>query len=487
MSLITPAKIDFSIFQELPWNKLCFVDVETTGSAPPYARVTEVAVVSYPLESDEPVHSWSSLVDPGISIPPEIRFLTGISNEMVRDAPKFASLVDKFEQLLVDGLFVAHHARFDFGFIKHEFERAGKAWPSTIKTLCTVRLSRLLDADKAPHSLDAIRIRYRLPSTDRHRALGDAMALKHFFEALCAKHGEKAVLLGIKRLMQMPSLPAHLPPDCLTNIPHTAGVYFFYGENNHPLYIGKSVDLRARVASHFGQDHKSERGIRLASEIRRIEYLESPDELCALIKEQQLIATLSPSYNVALRKKQNAVLVKFDFQAIQSVQTIQIIAAEKVSLEEILSQKFYGPFSSKSAAKKALTELAHAAQLCLPSLGLEKRTKALTGTPCFARQVMRCLGACCTDRNVSEDYRALEILLEPLHIKLEKDDASIPVQLADGQWVRYAQIVEAPDADWQSQTFSPTIYSLLTSKHARTTLRTARSCAPQLDQTITQS
>jgi DNA polymerase III subunit epsilon len=472
MSDTPPAQIDFNVFKELPWNKLCFVDVETTGSAPPYARVTEVAVVSYPFDPQKETQSWSSLVDPGISIPPEIRFLTGISNEMVRGAPKFSTLVDKFEQLLVDGLFVAHHARFDFGFIKHEFERAGKPWPSTIKTLCTVRLSRLLDADKAPHSLDAIRIRYRLPSTDRHRALGDSMALKYFFEALCAKHGEKAVLLGIKRLMQMPSLPSHLPPDSLTNIPHTAGVYFFYGENDHPLYIGKSVDLRARVASHFGQDHKSERGIRLASEIRRIEYLETPDELCALIKEQQLIAELSPSYNVALRKKQNAVLIRFDHESAQPIKTV---VAEQVSLNELLTSAYYGPFSSKASAKKTMTELAHAAQLCLPSLGLEKRAKQLDGTPCFARQVKRCFGACCGERSAKEDFFALQSLLEPQKIQLNNDNNHIPAQLADGQWVKYAQIVETSEACSDNQKFNPAIYAVLSSKHAKATLIAART------------
>jgi DNA polymerase III subunit epsilon len=472
MSGTPPAQIDFNVFKELPWSKLCFVDVETTGSAPPYARVTEVAVVSYPLNAGNEIHSWSSLVDPGISIPPEIRFLTGISNDMVRGAPKFATLVNKFEQLLVDGLFVAHHARFDFGFIKHEFERAGRPWPSTIKTLCTVRLSRLLDADKAPHSLDAIRIRYRLPTTDRHRALGDSMALKHFFEALCAKHGEKAVLLGIKRLMQMPSLPAHLPPDSLTNIPHTAGVYFFYGENNHPLYIGKSIDLRARIASHFGQDHKSERGIRLASEIRRIEYLETPDELCALIKEQQLIAELSPSYNVALRKKQNAVLVRFDHESSQAIKTI---AADEVTVQELITGAYYGPFSSKTSAKKAMTELAHSMQLCLPSLGLEKRTKDLNGTPCFAKQVKRCFGACCGERSPAEDFLALEILMRSQQIKLDADGNHIPTQLADGQWVRYAQIIATVDASWENQLFNASIYCLLTSKQAKTKLGKART------------
>jgi DNA polymerase III subunit epsilon len=456
---------DFEAFQVLPWETLCFVDVETTGSAPPFARVTELAVVSYSLRKLESKH-WSRLVNPGISIPPEIRFLTGITNEMVKDAAPISHYLDHFEELLKNGLFVAHHARFDFGFLKHEFERNGRPWPTNIRTLCTVRLSRLLDADKSPHSLDAIRIRYRLPNTDRHRALGDALALQHFFEALCAKHGEPAVVLAIKRLMSMPSLPAHLAPDALTKIPHTPGVYFFYGENNHPLYIGKSIDLRTRVASHFGQDHKSERGIRLASEIRRIEYEETPDELCALIKEQQLIHALSPSYNQALRKKQDAVLVAFQ-------EGIHYVAAGTIPLEKFSQARYYGPFSSKASAKKHLAEISHAQRLCLVSLGLERKLKVssiseTSTTACFARQVLRCRGACCGEVDLLDDLNLLETALHEQYINLDKLGPK-PWQLADGQWIRYAQIMEQSPEQWRSQLFSPAIYAILkrhTPKHA---------------------
>jgi DNA polymerase III subunit epsilon len=465
-ALLNTHCVQFEAFDSLPWAKICFVDVETTGSAPPHAGVTEVAVVSYPIKKTaispsaaglDPPSEWSSLINPDRSIPHEIRFLTGISNEMVRNAPRFAQVVDHVENLLEGALFVAHHARFDFGFLKYEFERAGRPWPATIKTLCTVRLSRLLDADKSPHSLDAIRIRYRLPSTERHRALGDAKALQYFFEALCKKHGEAAVLLAIKRLMLMPSLPAHLPADSLTNIPHAPGVYLFFGENNHPLYIGKSIDLRARVASHFGQDHRSERGIRLSSEIRRIEHIETPDELCALIKEQQLIHELSPSHNLALRKKQNAVLVHFS-------DDIEFVAATDVSLGDLIEKSYFGPFSTKASAKKTLTEYAHSEQLCLPALGLERRTKKQMGQPCFARQVMRCRGACCNIVSTAEDLHLLQDALLPIKI----DPAALTKeawQLADGQWVQFSQIVPSgqftSDPTWVNQKFNPSLYSIL--------------------------
>jgi DNA polymerase III subunit epsilon len=469
--------IEYSAFAELPWSKLCFVDVETTGSAPPFARVTEVAVVSYSLSNGES-NSWSTLVNPGISIPHEIRFLTGISNDMVQGAHPISEHLNHFESLLENGLFVAHHARFDFGFLKHEFERNARPWPTNIKTLCTVRLSRLLDADKSPHSLDAIRLRYRLPNTERHRALGDALALQYFFEALCLKHGHKAVILAIKRLMSMPSLPAHLPADSLTKIPHAPGVYFFYGQNNHALYVGKSIDLRTRVATHFGQDHKSERGILLASEIGRIEYRQTPDELCALVLEQQMVHQLSPSYNVALRKKQGAVVVHFDGG-------ITYPTAATLTLASLFTKQYYGPFTSKVAAKKYLAQVAHQQRLCLPSLGLEKalkRTSAINAnepSPCFARQVMRCRGACCGVVSVQSDLTSLQNSIESnlitLNLKrtnpsrdstIEQDPekSEAPWQMADGQWVRFSHIMPTKNAIWQNELFNPAIYSIL-SRH----------------------
>jgi DNA polymerase III subunit epsilon len=459
---MTSPAIEYSAFAELPWSKLCFVDVETTGSAPPFARVTEVAVVSYSLSNGQ-AHRWSTLVNPGISIPHEIRFLTGISNEMVRNERPISEYLDHFESLLENGLFVAHHARFDFGFLKHEFDRNGRPWPTNIKTLCTVRLSRLLDADKSPHSLDAIRLRYRLPNTDRHRALGDALALQYFFEALCLKHGHVAVILAIKRLMSMPSLPAHLPADSLSKIPHAPGVYFFYGQNNHALYVGKSIDLRTRVATHFGQDHKSERGIRLASEIGRIEYRQTPDELCALVLEQQMVHELSPSYNVALRKKQAAVVVHFDTG-------ITYTTATTLTLAKLCSKKYYGPFANKASAKKYLAQVAHEQRLCLPSLGLEKVLKRVSAvnpdesSPCFARQVMRCRGACCGLVTVESDLASLQSALESSQIKLSAqatEQLEAPWQMADGQWVRFAHIMPTKDAIWQDELFNPAIYTIL--------------------------
>ena len=165
--------------------RIAFVDVETTGTSPMGCRVTEVGIVIVTQTQDEVVvDEWSSLVDPGVPIPPEIRFLTGITDAMLAGAPSFAQLAPQILERLEGAVFVAHQARFDYGFIRAELDRAGHRFAA--RTLCTVRLSRLMDPDRAPPTLDAIIARYRLAVPDRHRALGDAAWRRAVGEWRCA-------------------------------------------------------------------------------------------------------------------------------------------------------------------------------------------------------------------------------------------------------------------------------------------------------------
>src|SRR5260221_1532480 len=161
---------------------IAFVDLETTGTTPSGDRITEIGIVR--VEEGEFVDEWSTLVNPECSIPEEIRMLTGITNEMVRDAPTFSELRREVHERLEGHLFVAHNARFDYGFLKHEFRRVEMAY--TADVLCTVRLSRRLFPEAIGHSLDAIISRHGLQDaiapetaarTGRHSALGDARAI----------------------------------------------------------------------------------------------------------------------------------------------------------------------------------------------------------------------------------------------------------------------------------------------------------------------
>lgn len=172
---------------------LAIVDVETTGAHPAWDRVTEIAVVEV---ADGEVRSeWSTLVNPGTRIPPAIQALTGITDDMVAGAPAFEDLAPGLYERLEGRVFVAHNARFDYGFLRHAFERAGFDFHA--RTLCTVKLSRRLYPQFARHNLDSLIGRHKLKfggrGAARHRALGDALAVWQFLRVAAGERGGAAL------------------------------------------------------------------------------------------------------------------------------------------------------------------------------------------------------------------------------------------------------------------------------------------------------
>ena len=395
----------FGAFADRRW---VFVDVETTGSSPARERVTEVGIVTVETDGEaQRVTEWSSLVNPGVPIPPEIQWLTGISNEMVREAPRFAELAELLYDRLADAVFVAHNARFDYGFLKAEFARAGYDWRAA--TLCTVRLSRHLYPDRGPHSLDAIIERFGLDGDERHRALGDARVLWRLIQCLRQRHGEVELAAAVDRLLARPSTPPALPPGELDAIPHAPGVYLLYGANAHPIYIGKSVDLKARVLGHFANDHASGADLRLSQEVQRIEWERTAGETGALLREAELVKTRLPAHNVALRRRRNQVFVTLDAEA-----RPRLVPAASVPLERL--HQHYGPFSSRPSARRFLQALAAEHGLCLKTMRLEGRARAAAGAPCFNHQIRRCLGACVGTETIEAHAARLRELLEPRRV-----------------------------------------------------------------------
>jgi DNA polymerase-3 subunit epsilon len=372
---------------------VAFVDLETTGTSATGDRVTEVAIVR--VQEGELVEEWSTLVDPERSIPPDIQVLTGITNEMVRGAPTFADVRDEVRGRLEGHLFVAHNARFDYGFLKNEFARLEMAF--TADVLCTVRLSRRLYPEAVGHGLDALIARHGLADpldaidpamrTGRHSALGDARALWRFLQVVAREKPAEEVAAAVKRLLKIPSLPPQLAPDALEGVPECPGVYRFYGVNDLPLYIGKSVNLRDRVRSHFTSDYRNSNDHRLSAEIRRLDWIETAGELGALLLESRLVKEVAPLHNALLRRRKS-----FGVLRLPSLRD----APEFVKLDDIDwderapgAEPLYGPFASPRAARDLLEAIAAEEGLCWRQLGWEKR-----GGPCFARQVRKCRGAC---------------------------------------------------------------------------------------------
>ncbi len=386
-----------------------FVDVETTGASPARERVTEVGVVTVDTDGDaQRVSEWSTLVNPGVPIPAEIQWLTGITNEMVRDAPPFADIAETLYDRLSEAVFVAHNVRFDHGFLKSEFARVGVDWRAA--TLCTVRLSRLLYPDRGPHSLDAIVARFGLDGEQRHRALGDARVLWRLLQRLLERHGVAEIELAVDRLLARPSTPPALPPQLLDEIPHEPGVYCLYGANAHPIYIGKSVDLKQRVLAHFGRDHATGTDLRLSQEVQRIDWEVTAGETGALLREAELVKTRLPAHNIALRRRLQQVFCTLDAEA-----RPRFLPAAAAPLDRL--HEHYGPFSSRPAARRTLQELAAEHGLCLKLMKLEGRARrAAADAPCFNWQIRRCRGACVGAESAESHAGRVRELLEPRRV-----------------------------------------------------------------------
>jgi DNA polymerase III subunit epsilon len=387
-----------------PLSAFAFVDLETTGTRAGVDRITEIGIVRVDGAFDGApcVREWSSLVDPEVAIPPAIQALTGITDAMVPSAPSFSAIARDVLDRLAGCVFVAHNARFDYGFLKHAFARLGCQYSARV--LCTVRLSRRLFPEANGHGLDALIARHGLNGANRHRALDDARAIRSFVETLYREQSRECVDAAIRRILRVPSLPPQLPPDAIDTLPEAPGVYLFYGENALPLYVGKSINLRERVAAHFSQDWRSETDLRLSQEIRRIEHERTAGELGALLRESVLVKLRLPAHNRALRRKEEAGIAQW----IDGVP--KFMAASSIEVDQLSGA--LGPFASRASLRAALREAASEHHLCAMRLGLERRA---TG-PCFARQLKRCNGVCVGDERADIHDARLASALSPLAI-----------------------------------------------------------------------
>src|SRR5918992_1111604 len=357
---------------------LAIVDVETTGSDPATDRVTEIAVLE--ANGFALTGQWSTLVNPGTPVPGAIQALTGITQDMVDCAPRFADVAAELYERLAGRVFVAHNARFDYGFLRREFERAGYRYLA--KTLCTVRLSRRLYPGEAGHDLDSLIERHGLDCEARHRALPDASALWQFLRIAAQEHDDEVFSVAARQVARQPTLPPHLERGAIDAVPEAAGVYLFYDEGAAPLYIGKSRAMRSRVLQHF---------IATASwtpRVRRIEWQRTAGELGALLREAELVKELDPLYNRQLRRPDRLCGFAFDGKR------LRLATADEIDAETL--PFVYGLWRSRPAAMAALRAAADEHRLCLQTLGFEVKRQGA----CLRHQIGRCAGVCAGKENI---------------------------------------------------------------------------------------
>ena len=362
----------------------CYVvlDLETTGGNAQRDRITEIAAVR--IENGVETARWCTLVNPGVPIPGFIQLLTGITDAMVASAPRFAEVATPLLQLLDGAVLVAHNVRFDHAFVQNELARVARVLKT--KTLCTVRLSRKLYPGHKGHGLDAIMQRHGLQTQSRHRAMGDVDVVLQWLALAQAELGEQPVAQIAQALLQgSASLPPLLETP-IADIPDTPGVYLFYGAGALPLYIGKSVNVRTRVLSHFQAASKVAKEMRILTEICRVEWIETAGELGALLLESRLIKEKQPVYNRRLRREKTLCTWQLleDPKAHPMVKLVHLDAVQPTQWSQL-----YGTYRSKRQALDALRQLAQTHGLCPRLLGLESSKGG-----CFAAQIGQCKGAC---------------------------------------------------------------------------------------------
>lgn len=363
-------------------DKLAFVDIETTGMRSAYDRIIEIGILR--VENNKLVKTFHSLFNPQTYIPAEITKLTGISGADLENAPSFRSMKDEILETLADCVFVAHNVRFDYSFLMNELRRENITFSS--KHFCTVRLSRLLYPAHRHHNLDALIERYNFTCGNRHRALDDAAVLFDFYQRVQKDFPPEQLASMIKQTMKRPSVPLKLPQKDLDSLPEKPGVYLFYGEDGAPLYIGKSINLRNRVLSHFSADIRSGTEMKISQQIESIETITTAGELGALFLESKLIKERLPLYNRKSRLKRELIAIKGKLNQ-QGYQEVVLEPIKTINVDEL--NTFYGFCRSRRQAKSMLAAVAQKFELCEKLLGLEK-----TSTACFAYRLDRCKGAC---------------------------------------------------------------------------------------------
>jgi DNA polymerase III subunit epsilon len=361
---------------------LVIVDVETTGADPASDRITEIAVLE--ANGFALTGQWSTLVNPGTPLPGAIQALTGITQDMVDCAPRFADVAAELYERLAGRVFVAHNARFDYGFLRREFERAGYKYLA--KTLCTVRLSRRLYPGEAGHDLDCLIERHGLECEARHRALPDASALWQFLRIAAQEHGDEVFGVAARQVARQPTLPPHLERGAIDAVPEAPGVYLFYDEGAAPLYVGKSRAMRSRVLQHFIATSS------WTPRVRRIEWQRTAGELGALLREAELVKELDPLYNRQLRRPGELCGFAFDGKR------LRLAGADEIDAETL--PFVYGLWRSRRSAMQALRAAADEHRLCLQALGFETDASAPRRTACFRHQIGRCAGVCAGKENI---------------------------------------------------------------------------------------
>ena len=350
------------------------VDIETTGGKFNEEGITEIAI--YRHDGHQIVDQFSSLVNPERPIQAFVASLTGINNNMLRQAPKFYEVAKRIVEITDNAILVAHNAQFDYRILRTEFTRLGYEFER--RTICTVELSKKLLPGHASYSLGKLTRALGIPISDRHRAQGDAQATVKLFQLLLDRDHEKNIVEASIRLDPKKQLEPNLL-ELIERAPSETGIYYLRNKEDKLIYIGKSKNIKKRLTQHFtGQDRKSKK---LQLETVDVQVEKTGNELVALLKESEEIKLHKPLYNRSLRRS----IFRYQlshFTDQKGYINLKIDPSDR-------RKNSITTFGTFAQAKSVLFKITEQYELCQKLNGLYQSKEA-----CFSYSLNQCNGAC---------------------------------------------------------------------------------------------
>ncbi|HLO89858.1 MAG: exonuclease domain-containing protein [Chloroflexota bacterium] len=398
------------------------VDVETTGGSYQNARLTEIAV--YLFDGKHILKEFTSLINPEQPIPYMITRLTGITDDMVANAPKFYQVAKQIVEITEGAIFVGHNVAFDYNFVRHEFKSLGYNFKRS--TMCTVKMSRKVFPGFSSYSLGKLCNSLGIEINDRHRAHGDALATTYLLKRLLDTD-EGYVGNQVQEI-----------PEILKNVPEDTGVYYLHDENGNIIYVGKSNNMYERIMQHF-RNQDTSKALEMKNRIATVSYEVTGSELIALLLESDEIKKLRPPYNRAQRR------VRYGYSVFSFVNEDGYICFTPG--HEVNGYTPIASFPSLTNAQNFLYSLLEKHKLCQKLCGLYE-----TQSACFYHTIKECKGACLKIESPESYNKRAEKVFHEVGFKdknfyiIEKgrtNDEFAVVKIEGGRYVGFGYVEEA--------------------------------------------
>lgn len=376
------------------------IDLETTGGSAARDKITEIAIILH--DGTRRVDEYQTLVNPERPIPGYITDITGISDDMVADAPRFHEVAADVVRFTENCIFVAHNVNFDYSFLREEFGRLGYRYER--ERLCTVRLSRKLMPGARSYSLGKICARLGIANHARHRAMGDADATVHLLEHLIGLDPELPARYATVA-DPFAGLPEQLDRDRLAEVPEKAGMFFFHDQAGQVLYADKTRNIRQTAFKQLRAlvegTAKGKVKALVPEQVHEVSFELTGNELLASLRLPEELARRGPAKvaGSSARKYKAGIYLYHDQRNYLRLTIGKLTKGQRAVVE----------FPTEEAARIALRARMKAHGLCATLMGLESGNG-----PCTYVTVGTCRGACTGAESAAEYNARLEAALEGL-------------------------------------------------------------------------